>query len=558
MVSTLVSSFSYAKPLTLLTYNLTFLLISSISIGSYFSISNWHKPINSNLLKDFIANHHFYISLFTQKNYFLVIFLFLILLFGVFLILNLFYPYHHAIIQHVKFKLKGITLKKEVPVITLSSIFFVLIFSVFFNHLKPRLLNVKKTYVVSDPLAHFYYSSIMRHFLKNKVAHAEKQIAKSLTEKYSRNTNDKTPSKNIILITIDALRSDYLPCYGFSKNVTPFLDSFLKNNKHVIVKSPLAVCNYSVGGISSILDGKLSDQIGVKNLSIQNYLHHWGYKSNFFLSGNHSGFGYMDLIYGNTINHYFEGSLAIKYSSNDDRMITPSLQSFFKKEKWEKESNFFWFHLMSVHVTSKREIPFQQFRPSNISDILSENKEYLKEKYTNNYMNGILQMDDVLKGICSQLSEKSILDNATIIITSDHGESLGEHGFFAHGNTISYPEFNIPIIIIDDDLPSIDNISFGSQIDIAPTILDLLDLPKPDVWEGNSLFEANTSSIINLSSANHYELGVAIPFQNTWLALVEKENIREFLLLDKSLTLSDTVIPDSLKTQLINALNNRF
>jgi glucan phosphoethanolaminetransferase (alkaline phosphatase superfamily) len=527
-----------------LAYLLTFLFVGIVSIGSYFAIQHWHYPINLTLMLDFLDNHKSYFLLFLDINYYLILTLSFILILVLFGGLNFLHNYNIQIIQGVDTAIKKASYK-----ILLIGIIPVLIFVSLSQRIYPYLIEFKQEFVAKDPLSHFYYSSISRYIVKSKVAQAEQKIATVLKNKYPLSSFPK-PSKNVILITIDALRKDFLPSYGFEKNITPFLDSYLKRNKHVIVKQPLAVCNYTVGGTASILDGRLSDQIGIKNLSLQNYLSHWGYQNNFILSGNHAGFGYMDLLFGNTLNFYQEGTIANHFMTNDDLLIPFSLNEYFEESKRETTSNFFWFHLMSVHISSKKQPNFIKYQPSDISMLFSQNKEGLKERYINNYMNGILQMDDILKQTLNILEEKNILKNSIIVITSDHGESLGENGIYSHANKLNYNELNIPLIIIDNDLPDSLDISFASQIDIAPTIIDQLKLPIPDDWKGKSILNPS-SHYIPLSSSEKDEFGVATPFNNTWVALIKNRTSEKIISIDKNQSrISVEEIPDSIRNKL--------
>jgi arylsulfatase A-like enzyme len=76
-----------------------------------------------------------------------------------------------------------------------------------------------------------------------------------------------------------------------------------------------------------------------------------------------------------------------------------------------------------------------------------------------------------------------------VIITSDHGQGLGEHGIVGHVDWLYQPQISIPFIIYDDSVSLYHNLSFARQIDIAPTIVDRLGLPIPASWIGNSLLK---------------------------------------------------------------------
>ncbi|HKO89076.1 MAG TPA: hypothetical protein VJU83_11255, partial [Burkholderiales bacterium] len=79
----------------------------------------------------------------------------------------------------------------------------------------------------------------------------------------------------------------------------------------------------------------------------------------------------------------------------------------------------------------------------------------------------------------------------------DHGELLGEHGYYAHAHTVYEPVLNIPFLMLRYGYESKAHISgdvVASQIDIAPTILAELDIPSPKSWAGLPL-QANAKAL---------------------------------------------------------------
>ena len=75
------------------------------------------------------------------------------------------------------------------------------------------------------------------------------------------------------------------------------------------------------------------------------------------------------------------------------------------------------------------------------------------------------------------------------MIGGDHGEAFGEHGQLAHGFSVYDEEVHIPLLIVNRKMfpqPRVVN-SLARQIDIAPTLLDLLGIAEPAQWQGQSL-----------------------------------------------------------------------
>ena len=90
-------------------------------------------------------------------------------------------------------------------------------------------------------------------------------------------------------------------------------------------------------------------------------------------------------------------------------------------------------------------------------------------------------MDWVMASIVDQLKESGLLDKTLVVITNDHGERTGaDGGPIGHGWVITPELANAPLIIMDPQNPGYHlNYTLGSQIDLLPTLLDLLKIPVP-------------------------------------------------------------------------------
>ena len=83
-------------------------------------------------------------------------------------------------------------------------------------------------------------------------------------------------------------------------------------------------------------------------------------------------------------------------------------------------------------------------------------------------------------------SQPFYLDEALVVVTADHGEGLGER-HWAHGWHLYNEDIRVPLLLYDVPAATYPDLTFGTQVDIAPTILDRLGLPIPASWEGESL-----------------------------------------------------------------------
>jgi arylsulfatase A-like enzyme len=100
---------------------------------------------------------------------------------------------------------------------------------------------------------------------------------------------------------------------------------------------------------------------------------------------------------------------------------------------------------------------------------------------------GIAHMDQHIGQLLSALEAKGVTDDLAIIISSDHGENMAELGIYAEHATADHITCRIPMIVrwpggvrghVDDGL--------HYNLDLLPTLADLLDKPRKEVWDGDS------------------------------------------------------------------------
>ncbi|MFH2021246.1 MAG: sulfatase [archaeon] len=315
----------------------------------------------------------------------------------------------------------------------------------------------------------------------------------------SQVTNDSNTKKmNVLLITFDAMRRDHLGAYGYQRNTSPNIDAFSENA--ILFDSFFTNGGVTFVSLPSMMSSRypkltrLNDTFYFKieqNLTLfQEYLKEKGYFTGAIVNNNITFTGALD---GFDLLHV--GDFA------DDRLVTKDLLDTLQQEK--EKSFFIWVHYISPHSPYKPVFPYNdsfyedsfynvtgQFSPdavipSNL-DLIHNNPEF----YISQYDGEIKFIDNEFGKVVSKLIELNLMNSTIIIISSDHGESLGEHGnYFFHGPY--YDEnFRVPMIIyvpglksqrkrIDEQLPS---------LDIYPTVLDILGLEPVQDIDGSSYY----------------------------------------------------------------------
>jgi arylsulfatase A-like enzyme len=119
------------------------------------------------------------------------------------------------------------------------------------------------------------------------------------------------------------------------------------------------------------------------------------------------------------------------------------------------------------------------------------------------YDSCVADLDEQLGLLLDDLEDLGVLEGTWVIITSDHGESFGEHGGFGHGGSLYQTELHVPLLILPPgrNRPARVVTQTASLRNLAATIVDLLDLKAGSPFPGESLARLwNVSSPGEVSS----------------------------------------------------------
>jgi arylsulfatase A-like enzyme/tetratricopeptide (TPR) repeat protein len=294
-------------------------------------------------------------------------------------------------------------------------------------------------------------------------------------------SEEKTPRLDVLLITIDTLRADYLSCYNQTNIKTPQIDRlaaqgllFSRAYAHNVLTLPSHI-NILTGtypffhGVRDNIGFRLSEE----SILISEILKEKGYRTAAFIGafplderfGLNQGFDLYDDFYGNT--SYLHDLFYVERPA--DKVIDAAMDWIGKKQP--NNTWFCWIHLFDPHSPYN---PPQAF----------------KEKYPSDFYGGeVAFVDQELGRLFDFLAKRKDKSFPLTILTSDHGESLGEHGEQTHGVFAYNSTLQVPLVIYQPKIfPRAQTFKeIVGHIDIAPTILDILGLKIPKDMQGRSL-----------------------------------------------------------------------
>ena len=292
--------------------------------------------------------------------------------------------------------------------------------------------------------------------------------------------------KHVVLIIVDSLRADHMQVYGYNRPTTPFLSGLVRGGRMRQVADAFSTCSESLCGITSTLTGREFPDIGARDFQIQDVLRTQGYRTWFFLSGNHRAWNGLTQFYGAAPGTLFDGSETRRYTMDDDRLVLEGLERVPTASP--DEPSFFYLHLMSTHYLGVQ-LPESHVytRPDDVmtAGFDAWDRANLLNK-PDRYDDKVTQVDALIQRIFAALEAKHYLEDAMVVVTADHGEGLGER-HWTHGWYLYNEDVRIPMLFYDAPDVGYRHLDYATQVDIAPTIADRLGLPIPASWAGRSL-----------------------------------------------------------------------
>ncbi|MGK0219283.1 MAG: arylsulfatase A-like enzyme, partial [Planctomycetota bacterium] len=335
---------------------------------------------------------------------------------------------------------------------------------------------------------------------------------------------------NVVVIVVDALRQDALGCYGNERITTPNIDALAAEG--VVFEEAFVQAPFTWPSFGCLLTGKYPRRHGLVqmdpglrmglNVTLPFYLsgakrkdgtalEDGDYATAAFMTGTIShGSGLLrgfDYYYEAIVGHdlvdvrdrwsRFRSSLLPALILNkltqrfDDGVVASVARKWMSARTDQRFMSLV--HLYSTHTTyapaerflepygdADYDGPVKSFSSAHVEAIQEGQYNTTPEdvqQVRDLYAGGVSQADAHIGAVVDSLREAGVLDNTIIVVTSDHGESLGEDGYWEH-NWMLQSNLRIPLIMrFPPGLPMGERVSARvDSIDLVPTILDLMGL----------------------------------------------------------------------------------
>lgn len=338
------------------------------------------------------------------------------------------------------------------------------------------------------------------------------------------------------------MRPDHFGCYGYHRKTTPNMDGIAREG----VLFSRAYCNSSpcVPARASFLSGRFGINHGA--------LTHWGPGSEFrFPAIGHRYWEDMPILTRYLREH---GYKTVSFSSFADRhqtwwfcagwseLYTPSLKMgdevadevnaavlpwlerygaeddyFLHVQYWDPHRNYFvgrdWVEMFAddpppdwpdEEAIAGHQANYGPFTASELFPQVADGKSPVEtmpdrisdlrdwKQFVDGYDAAIRYMDDRIGRVFQLLADLNVLDDTAVIVSADHGESMGEQGVYGDHVCAGEAVHNIPLIVrwpgVAPQKKRHDGLLYN--VDIHPTLCELLELPIPPGWDGRPVTAA--------------------------------------------------------------------
>jgi arylsulfatase A-like enzyme len=274
--------------------------------------------------------------------------------------------------------------------------------------------------------------------------------------------------RDLLLVTIDALRADHVGAYGYGRPTTPNLDRLAREGTRFdYAYTPTPHTSYAV---TSLMTGKhmrplLLQGMGADSDTWAGLLRTYGYRTAafyppavFFIDGpRFEGFSKKALDFEYRWIEFAEGDRRLK-QVNDYLSEAPADRPLFA-----------WIHLFGPHE------PYEAHPEHPFGD-----------RDIDRYDAEVAAADATLGRIVKAFV--AARPRAAVIVTADHGEEFGDHGGRYHGTTVYEEQARVPLVAWAPGAIATRVVKEPvGLVDLLPTVLGALDIPRPPRLRGRDL-----------------------------------------------------------------------
>jgi arylsulfatase len=312
---------------------------------------------------------------------------------------------------------------------------------------------------------------------------------------------------NILLLVVDALRSDHLSCHGFERETSPRLDAIAKEG--ILFENAWSQSSWTIPATATLFTGQYSYTHGLYDA------YHWYLVpgiATITQSMLKAGFSTAAFVSNRLISEDNNFSKGFEHFHETPFATAAQLhRSFFNWLDEHGDERFFaYVHYMEPHlpyaapgkalnrfgqsytaefearpgaseaILNILEMHLKELgHPERPLDVLGEEHLKLLEELENLYDSEIAYWDEQFGLLVDALKSRGLYEDTLIVVTSDHGEEFLDHGMLRHGQSLYDELLQVPLIFLNTGRPAERRSDPVGLIDVAPTLLALVGLKTP-------------------------------------------------------------------------------
>src|SRR5579863_164678 len=335
-------------------------------------------------------------------------------------------------------------------------------------------------------------------------------------------------SPNILVIVVDTLRADHISTYGYARATSPNLDRIAEQG--VLFENAFASSSWSLPSHASLLTGRFQYEhkdsrefYDGRFPNIAQALSSHGYRTGAFSAntlyichafGFDLGFLHFEdyfsswadmgarTLFGRKFVYYFLYRLGYKDIPGRKRAEEVNREFFRWVDDGSGKPFFAFLNYLDVHDPY---LPPEPYR-SRFADLKAPgggliNQFVLPSQSLHDltpqqlqgeidaYDGGVAYVDSEMAQLFGRLKTRGLSENTLVVITSDHGEELGDHGLLGHGRSLYRQELLVPLIFWwPGHIPAAVRLGMPvTNVALPATIMDLLRLGEQNQFPGPSL-----------------------------------------------------------------------
>jgi arylsulfatase A-like enzyme len=312
----------------------------------------------------------------------------------------------------------------------------------------------------------------------------------------------RAPGPHLVLVVVDTLRADRMSIYGHDRQTTPFLDSMAE--QLAVYERYQAVAPWTVPTHASMFSGLAPAEHGAQwghpvyadpRPTLAEVLQAHGYET-LGLSANH---------FVSTKHGFSRGFDRFELLKRPPAERTRALLA--RADAWLANRStrplFLFVNLMDTHIPYATGTHAEEYGVEGSGPIVSAREKWqvsaghrdfpdeLKLQHTAAYDAAVRSADDAIAALDGMLERHGLGESSVFVVTSDHGDGLGQHAELGHSISVWEEQLAIPLLVRRPGVEGGRVSTRSSQLALMPSLLDWLGVPRPEhLREAASLADA--------------------------------------------------------------------